>query len=253
MKKYEITIIICILIVVGAAYLLVNTNNSSASFINFTNAINSTNSISTIIGSNSNGYVTKDVYASPGLHQVKIAIITGIHPREKLAIDPVKTLIKNYTLSHNVEIINYAINVQDHPESYTIGRNNGEKLAAKYIVLDIKNSNPDLVIICHAHQWSYGSGFFITTPKMDKESVVLAENVRKVIPSFKYYKASSDSRSNSTSAIRVSDPIAAAGYPVFVYEIPEWASAGEATNMTYKLINTSFNLLNANKGNQIHQ
>ena len=247
MRKYIFAITIVLFLITAGIVYLTSTSNSFTSSTNSTNSTNSSSFINSTIGSDSKGYVTKTVYASPGPHKVKIAVITGIHPREKLAIDPVINLIKNYPLTHDVEIINYAINVQDHPDDYTIGRNNGEKLAAEYIVPDINNTKPDLVIICHAHQLNYGSGFFITTPAMDNNSVTLAENVRKTIPEFRYYDASDDARANATSNIRVSEPIAIAGYPVFVYEVPEWVSVGNATNVTYQLIDTSFNIINSNK------
>lgn len=225
--KFVILIVICV-VAAGEIFLLVNTNEITG---------NST------IGSDNKGYVTKEVYGSTNTHPVKIAVITGIHPRENLAIGPVKTVIKNYTSSHNVEITNYAINVQDHPEDYTIGRNNGEYLAAQYIVPDIKKSHYNLVIICHAHQLGYGSGFFIATPRMDAKSVQLAQTVQEGLPQLNYLKGVKNSKPQTTSAIRVSNPIADTGTPVFVYEIPEWVGVNEASNMTYKLLDVSFNVI----------
>ncbi|MGZ7209209.1 MAG: hypothetical protein ACXVHV_04975, partial [Methanobacterium sp.] len=148
----------------------------------------------------------------------KIAIITGIHPREKIAIEPMKTAVRNYALTHNVEVTDYDIHVLDNPDNYTIGRANGEDLAAQYIVPDIKNSDYKLVIILHAHQVGYGQGFFIATPYMDNKSVEMAQSIPNTISSFKYYK-SNQTGSKTSSAIKVSIPIAENGCPTFVYEI----------------------------------
>ncbi|MGB9978870.1 hypothetical protein [Methanobacterium sp.] len=231
MEKYKLVVfIICfgIIGIAGAMYTLNNINNSN----------------SAVIGSDNRGYVTKDVYASNGLNQPKIAIITGIHPREKIAISPIETLIKNYASTHSVEITDYSIHVLDNPENFTVGRNNGEELAAQYIVPDIKKSDYKLVIIFHAHQQGYGDGFYIATPSMDNKSVELAKNVKKTLPSFSYYQSLKNTPYKATSVIRVSDPIANEGYPTFVYEIPEQNTTENATEMTSKLLDSCLNNIN---------
>ncbi len=233
MEKYKIALVIICLGIIGLAgtmYVFNNMNGANAS----------------VIGSNSKGYVTKDNYTSNGQHQTKIAVITGIHPREKIAIIPMESLIRNYALTHDVEITDYSIHVLDNPEDFTIGRTNGEELAAEYIVPDIKKSDYKLVIIFHAHQQGYGDGFYIATPSMDNKSVEIAQNVQKTLPSFKYYKSPKKSRYKATSVTRVSDPIAAEGYPTFVYEIPEETTVQNASEMTNKLINACINSINAN-------
>ena len=228
MGKYKIIIfIICFSIIgiAGAIYILNNTHSSN----------------STVIGSDNKGYVTKEIYASNEPNKPKIAVITGIHPREKISIAPVETLVKNYTSTHNVEVTDYSIHVLDRPEDFNVGRNNGEELAAQYIVPDIKKSDYKLVIIFHAHQQGYGDGFYIATPSMDNKSVELAKNVKKTLPSFNYYPASKNKHYKATSVIRVSDPIANEGYPTFVYEIPEQNTTENATEMTNKLLDSCFN------------
>jgi hypothetical protein len=191
------------------------------------------------IGSDSKGYVIKDVYAANGQHPNKIAIITGMHPREKIAIDPMKTAVRNYALTHDIEVTDYDIHVLNNPENYTIGRFNGEELAAQYVIPDIKKTDYKLVIIFHAHQEGYGEGFYISTPAMDKKSVKIAENVPKITP-LKYYKPS-ENEYKSTSALKVSDPIAEEGYPTFVYEIPENSDVEDATNRTNELLDVFLN------------
>ncbi|MGB9980500.1 hypothetical protein [Methanobacterium sp.] len=196
------------------------------------------------LGSDSSGYVTKDVYSNYGSVGPKIAIITGMHPREMSAKTIVPNVIKSYVSTHNVEIVNYMINVTSSPNDYTIGRNNGEGLAAKYIIPDIKNSNYNLVIICHNHRQGYGDGYYIATPTMDSKSVYFAKAIHDILPYFNYYQRNTDEKSESTSIKKVDTPITSTGTPVFVYEIPEWAGYSDIYSNSDRLIDSCFNFLN---------
>ena len=232
MEKYKLVVVIICFGIIGITGTIYTLNN-----------INSPNS--TVIGSDNRGYVTKEVYASNEPNQPKIAVITGIHPREKIAISPVEALIKNYALTHSVEVTDYSIHVLDCPENFTVGRNNGEELAAHYIVPDIKKSEYKLVIIFHAHQQGYGDGFYIATPSMDNKSVALAQNVKKTLPSFRNYQSSKNNMYKATSVTRVSDPIANEGFPTFIYEIPEQNTTENASEMTSKLLDSCINNIHA--------
>jgi hypothetical protein len=191
------------------------------------------------IGSDSTGYVTKDVYSHYGQSNTKIAVITGMHPRETLSSTVVPYAIKLYALTHNVEIINYQVNVQASPNDFTVGRANGQALVAKYITPDISNSNYGLVIICHDHEKGYGEGFYIATPTMDSKSVTLATAVHSLLKNFNYYQRSTTESAQSSSIGQVDAPIAAKGVGVFVYEIPEWYGYWEAFWNTYALLDAS--------------
>lgn len=197
-----------------------------------------------IIGSDYRGYVTKDIYSNSflGGESKTIAIVTGIHPREKLSKSVASDIIKNNYPYSNLAFVHYNIAVTDNPDNYKIGRNNGEGLAADYILPDILKSNDDLVIICHDHKPGYGQGFYIATPEMDEGSIRLAESVNQTLGDFNYFRAD-NTMEHSTSAIRFSKPLASAGYKTFVYEIPEWVSYREAYNMTNKLINACSNFI----------
>lgn len=213
----------------------------------FSNLLGLHNSIipdHSFLGSDSRGYVTKDVYSHYGYSGPKIAIITGMHPREISAKTVVPQVIKSYVSTHNVEIVNYMINVTSSPNDFTIGRNNGEELVSKYVVPDIEKSNFDLVIICHNHRLGYGNGYYIATPTMDAKSVNLAEAIHDILPDFNYYQRNTDERAESTSINKVDSPIAATGTPVFVYEIPEWVGNSDVCSNSSKLIDACFNFLN---------
>lgn len=189
-----------------------------------------------ILGSDSRGYVIKDVYSDFGISKTKIAVVTGMHPREISAKIVVPEVIRTYALTHNIEIVNYQITVTNSPQNFTTGRKNGEGLAARYIVPDIEKSDYDLVIICHNHKPNYGNGYYIATPTMDAKSVYLAENIHNLLPDFNYYQRSLDENPQSTSIIHVDNPIAATGTPVFVYEIPEWAEDSDVYSNSKRLI-----------------
>jgi hypothetical protein len=183
------------------------------------------------------------VYSHYGLSSPKIAIITGMHPREISAKTVVPTAIKSYVSTHNVEIVNYVVNVTSSPNDFTIGRHNGEGLVAQYVVPDIKKSDYDLVIICHNHRKGYGSGYYIATPTMDTKSVNLAEAIHDILPDFNYYQRNTDEKAESTSINKVDSPIAATGTPVFVYEIPEGAGNSDVYSNSSRLIDACTNFL----------
>lgn len=196
----------------------------------------------TTIGSDDNGKVTKKVYSHYGSNGTKIAVVTGMHPREDLSKNIIPSVIKFYALTHNVELVNYEVTVSKNPDDFTLGRNNGESLVAQYIIPDIKKSDYGLVIISHDHEQGYGEGYYIATPSMDSKSVTLAEKILKFIPYFNYYKRNTEKKAQSSSITKVDNPITQSGTPVFVYEIPEWDNWFTAFINTYNLIDSSFKL-----------
>lgn len=191
------------------------------------------------VGSDTRGYVTKDVYAHYGQPSVKIAVITGMHPRETLSSTVIPYVIKLYALTHNVEITNYQVVVLDQPQDFSTGRDNGESLVAQYVTPDIQKSDDQLVIICHDHEKGYGEGFYIATPTMDSVSVKLGNSVHSILTDFNYYQRSTEEKAKSSSINRVDSPIASTGAGVFVYEIPEWYGYWDAFWKTYALLDAS--------------
>ena len=192
------------------------------------------------IGSEYIGYVVKDTYSHYPNPNGKIAIVTGMHPRETLSSQILPEVIKVYAVLNNVEIVNYQIVVLDNPEDFVISRRNGEKLVRSYVVKDLAKSNFDLVIIAHDHEKGYGEGFYIATPSMDSKSVTLANKVMKDLPTFNYYQRDVNTTPQSSSIRMVNDPIVATGTPLFVYEIPEWFGLIDVFFESYMLIDASF-------------
>ncbi len=197
------------------------------------------------IGSDDRGYVSKDVYAHYGDSKIKIALVTGIHARESIAIAPEQWAARVFALLTPVEIINYNIVVEKNPQDYSQGRKNGEGLAATFILPDVKKSDYDLVIISHAHQTGYGEGYYVATPQMDNPSVTIAQYIKSSGLNFNYYPAAKNAKYKSSSAVLFSKPLALAGYPTLVYEIPENVTSFESFFMTYKLLETGYGFLNS--------
>lgn len=242
-KKTLIIIIVCVVAVIFVS-----------------GSLNAADSVKhSTLGSDYRGYVTKDVYSPQDTinsklasisntktqKKAKVAVITGIHPRETLSMNVSSDAVKNYAKSHDVEIIHYKIFVNANFDYYRAGRNRGEGLAADYIIPDVDKSDYDLVIICHDHKKGYGEGYYIATPLMDSKSVKLAEKVDDALEGFKYFPCGGNpkKKKKGTSTEIFTKPLAATGHPTFVYEIPEWVSYNEAYNVTYNLIDTSYRLI----------
>jgi len=196
-----------------------------------------------LIGSNDLGEVKKFTHSISFDPKAKIAIVSGIHPRETLSIKVMPNVAQLFALQNDVEIVNYRIDVTKDSQDFYKGRANGEQLAHDFIVEDVSKENFDLVIIAHDHEEGYGEGFYIATPSMDNKSVELGEKVVAKLPGFRLYKRDPEAKIISTSITKVNNPIVKTGTPLFVYEIPEWYSEDEAFKQSYDLLLVSFKII----------
>ncbi len=224
MKKTT-KIIIIFLIIIAAIFLFESLNYNEISYTTLANT--SIGSVEVGISGNENATTA-------------IALITGMHPRETLSIDPEIQAAKEFA-NNDVKIIHYRITVTDSPQDYSKGRVNGESLVHDYVNPHVTSSDADAVIISHSHIPEYGEGFYLATPEMDDASVGIAEKIAKT-SDFNYYPVTGNETYKSTSAVLVSKPIAEAGYPTFVYEIPEDVWEMTVTEKTKEL----FNLISQN-------
>lgn len=200
---------------------------------------------SEVIGENDLGSVTKVTYGHSSNPSVEIGIVSGMHSRElnhKFVLPLVSRVFAFF--NPDVRIVNYVVNVTDHPEDFYIGRANGESLVHDYVVKDVAKEDLDLVIIGHDHEPTYGEDYYVATPTMDNASVKLASKVTKDI-GFNYYKRNASQPTQSTSIANVDNPIVETGTRVFVYEIPEVDGKVNAFKRSYDLVTASFNRLNA--------
>ena len=215
--KTKLIIILIIIFLCGALY-LVNTNENQISY--------------TTLANTSIGSVEVGIFGNESAPK-SIALITGIHPRETLSIEPEIQAAKEFG-NDDVKIIHYKVTVTENPYDYDKGRANGESLVHDYVNSNVTKSDADAVIISHSHNPNYGEGFYLATPEMDNASVDIAKKINKT-SDFNYYPVTGNETYKSTSAVLVSKPIAHAGYPTFVYEIPEDISQATATSKTKEL------------------
>ena len=219
-KSTKIILIVVILIIIGGIIFFESSKNPEIKYTTIANT-----SIGTVeVGTAGNENAT-----------TCIALITGIHPRETLSINPEIQAAREFG-NDNVKIINYKVTVTESPEDYEQGRANGESLVHDYVNPNLTSSDADAVIISHSHNADYGEGFYLATPEMDNSSVSIAEKVSEK-SDFNYYPVTGNETYKSTSAVLVSKPIAQAGYPTFVYEIPEDIWESTATDKTKELFN----------------
>lgn len=214
-RKTKIILIVVLLIILAGLMYVENYNREHTTY--------------ELIGNNSLGTVEKIIYGNVSAEN-SIAIITGIHPREKLSIGPEIKAAKEYGDEHDdVKIISYQVTVKKNPKNYEKGRANGESLVHDFVNPDVTRSDADCVIISHSHVEWYGEGFYLATPEMDNASVEIAKKINKT-SDFGYYPKTGNETYRSSSAVLVSCPIAQAGYPTFVYEIPENITSQNSTD-----------------------
>ena len=203
MKRKTLIIVLAVLVLAGFIFL------QNGSYNDITYETLADTDIGTVeVGVSGNVNATKS-----------IALITGIHPRETLSVDPEIEAAKQFG-NDDVKIVHYKVTVTQNPEDYEQGRANGESLVHDYVNPHIMLSDADAVIISHSHNPDYGEGFYLATPAMDDASVGIARNIESS-SDFNYYPVTGNESYRSTSAELVSKPIAEAGYPTFVYEVPE--------------------------------
>lgn len=214
-RKTKIILIVVLLIILG---ILIHSENYQEDHSTYK-----------LLGNNSLGTVERIIYGNDNATN-SIALITGIHPREKLSINPEIKAAKEYADEHDdVKIIHYQVNVTKDPKNYKKSRANGESLVHDFVNPDINTTDAKAVIISHSHVEWYGEGFYLATPEMDNASVEIAKKINET-SHFGYYPKTGNESYQSTSAVLVSCPIAKAGYPTFVYEIPENITKQDSTD-----------------------
>lgn len=187
------------------------------------------------------GSVDKTVYGNNN-SSTELVLIAGIHPREPLAIEPEIEAAKQFAENHDVKFTVYHVNVTKNPTDYQQSRDNGESLVHDFVVPNIKYTNGKAVFISHSHVEGYGEGYYLATPKMDKESVEISQKIANS-SDFKYFPRDVSKPIQATSAILVSNPIAESGYPTFVYEIPENITEQDSTDKAIELFGLMYDIV----------
>ncbi|WP_292885439.1 hypothetical protein [Methanobrevibacter sp. UBA212] len=219
-RRTKVLLIFVILIALGAAMALENYQDKHVSY--------------KVLAKNDLGSVERIIYGCETSEDT-IALITGMHPRENVSIGPEIQAAKEYANGHSeVNVIHYQVNVTKDAKNYDKGRANGEKLVHDYVNPDVTKSGANCVIISHSQDKGDDEGFYLATPEMDDASVEIAKKIYAT-SDFENYPTTDNEAYNSTSSQLVSCPIAKAGYPTFVYEIPKNITAANSTDRAKEL------------------
>nr|WP_294998465.1 hypothetical protein [uncultured Methanobrevibacter sp.] len=208
-KKIQYQILLIILIVIVAINL---------SFIigDITKSPENTYNV-TAIGNNENGTVYKIIAGNTSSNET-VGIILGVHPREHEIHEEINKTIYNITSENGTQNLTkryvvYYIKTIPSLTSHDETRAAGEELANKYIVPNIANDNPFIVIDVHEIDPNYEYSNFIfslsnRTPQINSYMAKLANDVNLVDYNFDL----------GTSPEKVTIPIANKGINTILME-----------------------------------
>ena len=108
-NKIKIIIIIVLLAIISSVFLFDFSSNNSSSTVNH--------------WENDLGTIDKFVYGNNN-SDTELVLIAGIHPREKLAIEPEIKAAKEFAEKHDVKFTVYHVNVTKNPDEYQQSRDN---------------------------------------------------------------------------------------------------------------------------------
>ena len=205
--KYEILLIILIIIViVNLAIIIGEVNRSQSNTYNVTE-----------VGGNVNGTVYKIVAGNPTSNET-VGIILGVHPREHEIHEEINKTIYNITSENGTKDLNkkfviYYVKTIPTLTSHDETRAAGEELANKFIVPNIVQDKPFLVVDVHEINPDYEYSNFIfslsnRTDKIDRYITKIATDVNLVNFDF----------DEGTSPEKVTMPIAEKGLNTFLME-----------------------------------
>lgn len=177
-----------------------------------------------ILGNNSKGKVTKSgPYGNPNSRR-KIVIIVGVHPRELNAHRAIVESILSQSNSLNSSYYIYSVNVTKNAGDYIDGRINGQSLASKYAIPDIKKNHFLLVIDVHSNRGKdagYKENRFLAVPVKSKKSKLIASEIIAEIPWLIYYIPPLDKGPKSPKYVTIPlihSKISAVVYETYMYE-----------------------------------
>ena len=123
---------------------------------------------SELVGENDLGSVTRVDHSYSDNASIKIAVVSGMHSREKLHLFVLPLVCRYFALTHrDVDVINYRVQVTDSPEDFNRGRANGESLVHDYVVSDVAKQDPDLSL-GRGERPIGGMGIFLSKKLMDE-------------------------------------------------------------------------------------
>ncbi|WP_414470069.1 hypothetical protein [Methanobacterium sp. ACI-7] len=170
-----------------------------------------------VLGSTDYGNVIKSgPYGNPNGTQ-KVAVIVGVHPLERDSHRAMISSLLSLNKSLNSSYYIYSIHVTKDRKSYNDGRMNGQLLASRFVVSDIKQNNFDLVVDVHSNRGeNFLEKLFIFVPSEDSKSISTASNLIAQIPWLVYYVPPRESGPTSPSYVTM--PVINSGTPAVIYE-----------------------------------
>lgn len=188
------------------------------------------------VGSNVNGTVYKVVAGNTSSNET-IGIILGVHPREHEIHEEINKTIYNITSENGTQNLTkkyviYYVKTKENITSHDETRAAGEELSNKYIVPNIKDDNPFLVIDIHEINPTYEYSNFIfslsnRTDKIDSYISNLTRDVNLVDYEFP----------EGTSPEKVTKPIAKKGINTLLMETSIIDSMTQKHQTAVNLIN----------------
>jgi hypothetical protein len=222
-KKVKIFIILAI-IFAGLAF-------SSLYLYNPIQPVKNTTTItfsSVVLGETEYGNVIREGPYGNTSSPHRVVYIVGVHPLEYQSHNAITEAV----ISQNKSLKNcyyiYRVNVTQNRNDYNKGRSNGQLLANKYVVPDIKNITPNLVIDVHSNEGNYQVRRFLFIPQKSEKAENAALALKNKTNWLTIY-----SPPEPTSPVYVTIPLIDVGIPSMIYETYTY----EPYNQTLKQAN----------------
>jgi hypothetical protein len=184
-----------------------------------------------ILGTKEYGRVIKEGPYGNKNSPIKVAYIVGVHPLESKSHKAAIESIKNHEGSLKRCYYIYNVVVTQDADDYEKGRMNGQLLANRFVVPDIKSQGFQLAVDVHSNRGNYEEKRFVFAPIEGSKSESIARNVKNGIPGFVYHFPFSQ-----TSPQYVTIPLINAGIPAIVFETDLYEPYGTTKSYTDKLI-----------------
>lgn len=218
MIKKEYLIILLLIIIIFAfsiAILNINSFNHSESTLN-----GNAQSSYEIIANSSDDPGSVEVIRNVGNPNAnKIAYVVGVHPLENLTHKTLLELLPqqdNLNYCYDIYIINVTQDIGhygDGSSDNSLGRQNGQNLAFKYVYPEIVNGSYELAVDVHSNVGAYPYKTFVFSPVKEGLSVKFAHEVADASDNITYYSPDS-----TTSGPFLTVPLNENGVPAFYYE-----------------------------------
>ncbi|OEC85939.1 MULTISPECIES: chitobiase/beta-hexosaminidase C-terminal domain-containing protein [Methanobacterium] len=191
-------------------------------------------SYATQIGSTSYGYVDKVVYGNYSSNET-VVLIVGVHPQENGIHKAIANAVKSKSASLNKRYVLYYVHVTKNVNDYSKSRMNGQLLAQKFVVPDVSNEHPMLVVDNHENHYK-NSGYaycrFLYPISGTKITKTYANQIISAMTFLRVYYPP-----NPTSPQYVTVPIAKKGIPTIIYETYAYDSAAKKASDANAIIN----------------